>query len=293
MIRLSLSKFKSLFYFLFQILLIALILPKLTFSQTEKADNIIWVKSTSNIVDDLKKTEVREGNKFFVLHNGQYDPLLDSINKLRCHYDLIFHNYGANEEVNNLERYRDIMQVEKMNILIHSKNPNLAIEYSKEYPDRINLIVLRGETNPQIDLESESKSVPITKEQLGNSAEYGKLEEVRFLLKSGIDPNFGIGEHKNSPLHAATIMGHLNVVKLLIKNGAEVDKVYSGYYTATPFWYAVNNGDLEIVKYLLENGANPMVENRDGWTPLKQAKQHNYPEIIHLLEQEIKKRNEN
>lgn len=291
MIRLSLLKFKSHFYFLLQILLIALILPKLAFSQTKKADSIIWVKSTSNIVDDLKKTEVGEGSKLFVLHNGQNDPLLDSINRLRSHYDLIFHNYGGNDEVNNLERFREIMQVEKMNILINSKNPNLAIEYSKEYPNRINLIVLRGETNPQIDLESKNKSVPITKEQLVTSAEYGKIEEVKFLLKSGIDPNFGIGEQSTSPLIAATIMGHLSVVKLLVKSGANVNGKYSDHYIATPIWYAANNGDFEIVKYLLDNGADPTVEDRNGWTPLRQAKLHNHTKVIELLESAIKNQN--
>jgi hypothetical protein len=180
------------------------------------------------------------------------------------------------------------MQVDKMNILINSKSPNLAIDYSKEYPDKTKLVVLRGETNPQIDLESESKSVPITKEQLVNSAEYGKLEEVQFLLKSGIDPNFGIGEHKTSPLKAATIMGHFPIVKLLVRSGANVNEKYSDHYVATPIWYAANNGDFEIVEYLLDNGADPNVEDRNGWTPLRQAKLHNHSKVIKLLKSAIK-----
>lgn len=137
----------------------------------------------------------------------------------------------------------------------------------------------------------EEQNIPITKQQMIESSQTGDSTTVSLLLQAGVNPNFGIGDFKTSPLHAATIMGHLDVVKLLVENDAKINKAYSDYYTATPFWYAVNNGDLEIVKYLLENGADPMVENRDGWTPIRQARQHNYPEIIQLLEQEIKNRN--
>ena len=50
------------------------------------------------------------------------------------------------------------------------------------------------------------------------AAKYGQTEIARQLLEAGCDPNIA-DCNKNSPLHEATDGSHLDIVKLLIKNG--------------------------------------------------------------------------
>jgi len=273
-------------------LTLAIILAKPAFSQTKISDNIVWIKSSKNIVKDIAKTEVKKGDTLVVLYAGREDPLLDSINNLRTRYHLLFKNYGVNRKIDpyDLEFFRKNLNLSKMNLLSHSRDTRLAMSYLNEYSNRVKRVIFRGNSKPKIDYNFSNK-IPATKKQLVKSAGQGKYEEVNSILESGINPNFGIGETKQSPLLAATIMGHLSVVKLLVENGAKVSETYSNKYVAPPIWYAANNGDIEIVKFLLEHGADPTAKNRDGWTPLRQAKLNNDTKVIELLEDAIKNKN--
>jgi ankyrin repeat protein len=76
--------------------------------------------------------------------------------------------------------------------------------------------------------------------------------------------------------------GHLEIVKVLIKHGADVDKPKTDV-GATPLLIAAQKGHLEIVKVLLENGANIDKSTDDGIAPLFIAVQEGYLEIVQLL----------
>jgi len=58
-----------------------------------------------------------------------------------------------------------------------------------------------------------------------------------------------------TPLALAAEAGHLNVVKLLISSGADIDARKSGY--VSPLQAASMNNHLDVVEYLLASGADP------------------------------------
>ena len=64
--------------------------------------------------------------------------------------------------------------------------------------------------------------------------------------------------------------GHLDVARLLIEAGADIDKAVDGGYT--PLYIASQEGHLEVVKTLLDSGADATLATKDGVTPLKAAK---------------------
>ena len=58
---------------------------------------------------------------------------------------------------------------------------------------------------------------------------------------------------KYSPLHCAAQEGHLEVVKLLARNGANIH--LANNYGATPLHIAIFNSRSEVVDYLVNKGA--------------------------------------
>src|SRR5689334_2838325 len=70
-------------------------------------------------------------------------------------------------------------------------------------------------------------------------------------------------------LNRAALNGQLEVVKLLLENGANVNG--QGKNGNTPLNCAIENLNPELIKYLLENGANVNARDESGVTPLHLA----------------------
>ncbi|KAH8598510.1 ankyrin repeat-containing domain protein, partial [Bisporella sp. PMI_857] len=52
-------------------------------------------------------------------------------------------------------------------------------------------------------------------------------------------------------------------------------------------WTALNsasgNGRVDVVKLLLDNGADAAIPNKDGWTPLNSASKNGHIDVVKLL----------
>ncbi|KAK4245722.1 hypothetical protein C7999DRAFT_42801 [Corynascus novoguineensis] len=72
-----------------------------------------------------------------------------------------------------------------------------------------------------------------------------------------------------SPVHSAIRQGHLEVVKFLIEQGADIKAVTKD--GRTPVHYATANGHLEVVKSLAEQGADFKAVTNNGWIPIDYA----------------------
>jgi len=83
-------------------------------------------------------------------------------------------------------------------------------------------------------------------------------------------------------LHYAASRGHLNIVSLLIENGADVEAVDK--WQQTCLHRAAVNGHPNIIALLVENGADLDPKDDDGETPLRWAiKRRNYSSITTLI----------
>lgn len=81
-----------------------------------------------------------------------------------------------------------------------------------------------------------------------------------------------------SPLMMAALKGQLELAKLLIARGADVNK--PGW---APLHYAATNGHLELMQLLLEENAYIDAESPNGSTPLMMAALYGSPEAVQLL----------
>ena len=98
----------------------------------------------------------------------------------------------------------------------------------------------------------------------------GNLDNVKILVKE-----IGVHANDNIALKCASRYNRLEIVKFLVKNGADIH-AQNDYALST----AIYHGYLEIVKFLVKNGANIHVNSDDG---LRLASQIDNVELTKFL----------
>jgi ankyrin repeat protein len=96
-----------------------------------------------------------------------------------------------------------------------------------------------------------------------------------------------------TPLMLAAQRNRLDLARLLIEAGADVNANNEAEIGDTALKKAVENGSAEIVELLLNAGADPLIPGWMGMTPLDKARQRKRPEgqrITAMLEKAISKR---
>ena len=118
--------------------------------------------------------------------------------------------------------------------------------------------------------------------EIHQAAYHGDLNKVKELLQKGVKPDerdsFG-----GTALHAAMFQKNMQIVKLLLQNGFNVNAqgTQNGY---TPLHDAVWANNLEAIKLLLGEGAKTNLKGKDGLTPYGKAEKEGKTEIVQYFE---------
>lgn len=106
---------------------------------------------------------------------------------------------------------------------------------------------------------------------LSYAAEANNLNVAKVLISHGADVEGG----GSSPLSYAGSNGDfVEMAQLLVENGAKVDAPF--LTGQTPLMSAAGRGNLKVTNYLLAQGANPNAANKDGLTALYAAASSDY-----------------
>jgi hypothetical protein len=118
--------------------------------------------------------------------------------------------------------------------------------------------------------------------ELQEAAALGHINMARILLEIGVDVNATDPKH-GTALYAASSWHHTNVVRLLLKHGTNVN-ARGGYY-GTAIIAAAGTGDYDLVQLLLMHGAhvNATGVGRKDLTALYVATAGGHNKIVHLL----------
>jgi uncharacterized protein len=117
---------------------------------------------------------------------------------------------------------------------------------------------------------------------LGLSVFFGHPDNVNALLEAGADVNLPSRETmKVTPLASASAANQLEIARVLIEHGANVNARASNDFT--PLHESAASGRIEFAKLLLEHGADVNARDGDGKTPLDYARSHNHEEMVELL----------
>ena len=109
----------------------------------------------------------------------------------------------------------------------------------------------------------------------------GHLEVVKFLVENKADVN-----HTSLPLLTALqdqYHGHVEIARILIENGANLNVQVNQNTPIPPLHLAIINNHFELVPLLLEKGAETEVRDRFRETPLHHAINKMHEETIEIL----------
>lgn len=115
------------------------------------------------------------------------------------------------------------------------------------------------------DLRNDFTNMPL----LHKAVVDGKYAAAALLLELGADPNLRGGPSGYTALHFAAYRPNPKMAELLLKNNAEKDATAQGM--ATPLHLAAHFGSLEVVTVLADAGANLAAQNARGQTPRDMA----------------------
>lgn len=115
---------------------------------------------------------------------------------------------------------------------------------------------------------------------LMRAAGLGHLDVVRLLLARGANVNARDSDG-NTPLSGAAYYMHADVVDILLEKGADINT--ADEHRQTILMNAAGNGANDTVRYLLGRGADPNLQDQNGTTALMFAAGFKHPEIMQLL----------
>ena len=124
----------------------------------------------------------------------------------------------------------------------------------------------------------------LTNNQLSNqdrlltyAVRHGATGTVRLLLSAGADVDSRSVHLNKTPLFQAAFDGHLQIAKILVAHGADVNATDS--WGNNPLRDAIVGNDPRMVQFLLQAGSDPDHRNREGETMAEIARAHASPEV--------------
>ena len=131
--------------------------------------------------------------------------------------------------------------------------------------------------NKIVDVKSQDvrKQTP-----LHRAATIDNVEIVKILIEHGADVN-ALDHCDASPIFIAACHGHWEIFKILVENGAELDNL--DYLNQSLIMYAITGQNTDIIKFLCESSDCLYDEDYKSRTPLYCALKHDNDEIIKVL----------
>jgi uncharacterized protein len=117
---------------------------------------------------------------------------------------------------------------------------------------------------------------------LGLASFFGNTSVVAYLLTMGAQVNSpSKNDMKVMPLHSGVAGRNMEVVRLLLAAGADVNAAQSEGFT--PIHAAAQNGQLEMVRLLLDFGADLFQQTENGKTACDLAIENNHLDIAEYI----------
>jgi ankyrin repeat protein len=139
--------------------------------------------------------------------------------------------------------------------------------------DSVENVVKSGNINRVIELVENGVDVNNT---LCYASETGNIDLIKILIGLGAD----INKDFNRPLRWALNNGKIEAAKLLIEYGADINSGNGWVLNQASLRWAAANGRLDVVKFLVESGADIHAENDQA---LRWAAHNGHLDVVRFL----------
>ncbi|XP_054710028.1 LOW QUALITY PROTEIN: palmitoyltransferase ZDHHC17-like [Uloborus diversus] len=142
-------------------------------------------------------------------------------------------------------------------------------------------------TRHHSDPSSDSTCLPLAPAEdystydIVKATQFGVFDRCREIVESGYDVNRPDSENVTL-LHWAAINNRQEIVKYLISKGANVDTI-GGELLSTPLHWATRQGHLAMVVLLMRHGADPAITDGEGCQCIHLAAQFGHTAIVAYL----------
>jgi ankyrin repeat protein len=118
---------------------------------------------------------------------------------------------------------------------------------------------------------------------LYHAAMFGLRDLAEHLITEHPEHVNARGGKQDTPIHVAACAGHVNIISLLIKHGADMEARWRSGNDGTPLHRAAWRGRLELGQCLLDHGAYINARDRGHDTPLIHALLARHVEFARML----------
>ena len=105
----------------------------------------------------------------------------------------------------------------------------------------------------------------------------GHFDIVKLLIKQNAEVDSRTSTN-STPLRAAAFMGHLDIVRCLVEKGADVNA--RNNFNGTPLMVTCCNGHLDVASYLVKHGANINLQDNSGRSCLHWASGRGHVQLV-------------
>jgi ankyrin repeat protein len=212
---------------------------------------------TSTMVEAVKSGDVKRVSELLT----SQPELLTTVSPMKVSF-LMMALYYDRQDVGNAflaQGYRpDLFEAAALGKV------EIVKQYLKEDPDLANAISPDG--------------FPV----LGLACFFDHCETAKLLLLNGADVNTpSTNTQRVMPLHSAAAAKSLELCRILIEYGADVNSTQQDDFT--PLHAAAQNGDAAMIRVFLDHGAAVNPRTREGLTPLSLAIQAKKKKAADLL----------
>ena len=116
---------------------------------------------------------------------------------------------------------------------------------------------------------------------LHDVASSGSAELTTLLMENNADPAARDDYTRITPMHVAATFGYIDVIKVLLKYGADIN--IGNRYGDTPLHKSAEYSKPEVADFLLQQGALVDVEGRSERTPLLTAAAYGQSQVVQML----------
>jgi ankyrin repeat protein len=230
-------------------------------------------KTICDLLNQGADPNATDDKKMTVLHYAARYGYIEISDTLLKHPKLITTHIAKGEkspfllaiQYNHKEIIQQILALDSIN-----RNQTLSYVAQKGLIDIVTMLL------------EDSDDIEILRRPLFAATREGHIHIIKFLIAKGADVK-SRSKNNASLLHCAATMGHSHIVQFLIEECHADVNLQDNKYQSTPLHTAAIHGHVQIVKTLLRNNADINAKNDKGLTALHWAVMKNHIQVVQTL----------